>query len=77
MSRAPRSFLDVTRIAKSDPGLWDDILLTNRGPILGAMAQFERSWRQLRACLARRDRAGLRRLLARAQAKRQSLGDAL
>ena len=75
LSRAPRSFLDVTRIAKSNPTLWDDIFLTNRKPILSAMAQFERSWRQLRACLAQADRARLRRLLAQAKAKRDALQD--
>ena len=70
---APPSFLEMTRIAKSDPDLWDDILLGNRAELLLAAGRFERRWRTLRALLARGDRAGLRRFLADAKATRDAL----
>ena len=70
---ALRSFLDMTRIAKSDPDLWDDILVSNRAELLRAMAQFERTWRRLRGLIARGDRAGLRRALSTAKRRRDAL----
>lgn len=70
---APRSFLDVTRIAKSDPKLWEAIFLTNRGHITAAMKQFEREWHTLRRRLAWSDRTALRRLLLRAKSRRDAL----
>ena len=70
---APPSFLDMTRIAKSDPDLWDDILLSNRAALRAAADRFERRWRTLRALLARGDRAALRRFLADAQSTRHAL----
>mgnify|MGYP001618515570 CR=1 FL=1 len=63
---APRSFLDMTRIAQSDPDLWDDIVLANREALLEAIEQFERTCRQAKHLLSRRDRRGLRRFLQRA-----------
>lgn len=73
LARAPQSFLDMTRIAKSDPELWDDIFLTNRTELLAAMTRFERHWRALRAALVRPDRRALRGFLAGAKAKRDAL----
>ncbi|MBI4597584.1 MAG: prephenate dehydrogenase [Candidatus Omnitrophica bacterium] len=70
---APRSFLDGTRVAKSDPALWEAIFLTNRGQITAAMRRFERTWQQLRKHLAWSDRPALRRLLRAAKAKRDAL----
>lgn len=70
---APRSFLEMTRIAKSDPRLWEAILLSNRGSLLKAMARFEREWRQARASLTRAKAADLRRWLAQAQRQRERL----
>jgi prephenate dehydrogenase len=67
------SFLDLTRVAKSDPDLWDDIFLTNRREVLAAMARFESQWRQLRRAITRRNRAGLLRALRRAQTLRRRL----
>jgi prephenate dehydrogenase len=66
---APRSFLDATRVAKSDPKLWDDILLTNRLAIVDAIVRFERRWHTLRTHVLRGDRAKLCRFLASAHAK--------
>lgn len=70
---APRSFLDATRVAKSDPELWDDIVLGNRVALLGAMDRFGREWGAMRRLLARADRPALRRRLARANVIRHAL----
>ncbi len=70
---APRSFLDATRVAKSDPDLWDDILLSNQKAILAAMDRFEKRWRKARQLLVRSDHQALRRFLAHAYAKRHVL----
>ena len=71
----PHSFLEMTRIARSDPELWDDIFLSNRTELLRAAARFDRQWRQLRTLLAGSRRAALRRVLADAKAKRDALRD--
>ncbi len=70
---APRSFLDATRVAKSNPGLWEAIFLQNHRALLAGMDRFQRQWRLLRRAVARGDRAALHRLLASAQAKRHAL----
>ena len=67
------SLLEMTRVAQSDPDLWDDIFLTNRQSVLAAMVRFEQAWRRLHAAVARGDRAALRRLLRRAQSARHAL----
>ena len=67
---APRSFLDATRVAQSDPELWDDILLSNREAVLAAMSAFDRSWRQLHQMLTHRQRTALKRFLAHARTQR-------
>ena len=72
---APRSFLDATRVAKSDPDLWDDIFLSNRAALLAAIDRFDLRWRRVRAQLVRADRRALRRFLRQAQAIRQALPD--
>lgn len=74
-SAAP-SFLEMTRLAMSDPDLWDDIFLGNRHALLGAMGQFERQWRALRRLVQRNDRTGMRRMLARIKRQRDVLRDA-
>ena len=73
---APRSFLDATRVAKSDSKLWEAIFLTNRGQITSAMKRFEQEWHSLRTRLAWSDRPALRRLLLRAKSKRDAVRDA-
>jgi len=73
LALAPQSFLDATRVAKSDPDLWDDILLSNRAALLRAIDRFDRRWHGLRTHLVHRDRAALRRFLSRAQSLRHAL----
>jgi prephenate dehydrogenase len=72
LSRAPQSFLDMTRIARSDPALWDDIFLSNREALLAAIRRFDGRWRRFRDALARGELSCLRRLLVRAHARRHA-----
>ena len=75
LPQTPRSFLDMTRIAKSDPELWDDIFFSNRRSILAAMDRFTIHWRRLRETLSRGDRRALRAALVRANARRDALSN--
>ena len=72
---APRSFLDMTRVAKSDPDLWDDIFLTNRAQILAAIDGFTRQLAQVRTRIAKSDRTALQQFLRHANRLRTHLGD--
>lgn len=72
---APRSFLEATRIAKSDPVLWDDILRDNRVAVLSALRTFERRCHQMRQGLHDGRPSHLIRFLRHAQAIRCSLRD--
>ena len=73
LGRLPQSALDMTRVAKSDPDLWDDIFAGNRTELLAAIRRFERHWYRVRAQLRRGDRSALRRFLADAKSKRDAL----
>ena len=75
LPHAVPSFLEMTRLSKSDPELWDDIFFTNRAAILGAMDRFDRTWHALRSLLAGRRRRALRRTLAHAKRRRDALED--
>jgi prephenate dehydrogenase len=70
---APPSFMEMTRIAKSDPRLWEAIFLSNRAQLLRAMSQFERRWKRLRSLITQGRRAPLHRFLTAAPAQRMSL----
>ena len=71
----PPSFLEMTRIAKSDPDLWDDILLSNRRDVVSAVRRFERELGRLRVLIARGNAAALTRRLAAAKSRREALHD--
>lgn len=70
---APRSFLEATRVAKSDPDLWDDILLSNRAAVRAAMRRFTHAVSRYDQALRRGDRRTLIQLLRHAQTIRQRL----
>ncbi len=72
---APRSFLDATRVAQSDPGLWEAIFLQNDRAVVAGMDRFERQWRLLRRTIARGDRSTLHRLLASVQSTRNAVDE--
>ena len=76
LTKAPPSFLDMTRVAKSDPDLWDDIFLHNRTALLEAMERFEGEWHMFRQLIERSRASALRRALAQAKTKRDALRDA-
>ncbi len=59
---APRSFLDATRVAKSDPGLWRDILLSNRTSVRRSLAGLRRRLSAVDRWLSRREAAALTQL---------------
>ena len=68
-----KSFKDVTRIARSEPELWDDIFLSNRKALLEAIARFERQWKSLRRLIRSSNASGLKQQLARARQRRMQL----
>jgi len=68
-----KSFKDVTRIARSEPELWDDIFLSNREAVLGAIDRFERQWKSMRGLIQRSNASGLKQQLARARRRRESI----
>lgn len=56
-------FADATRIASGDPGMWTDILRTNRPSMIQAIDRLVRTLGQLRDRLDRDDAAGLEKWL--------------
>jgi len=63
-------FLDITRIAASNPAMWRDILLANRDAVLDALSRFESELGQLRAAIALSDGAAVEAVVARAHSGR-------
>ncbi len=68
-----RGFKDTTRIASSDPALWTDILLENRGAILEAITDFQGEIALIKKALLAKDSRHLLSLLKRAKRRRDSL----
>jgi len=65
---------DTTRIAAGDPELWRQILLTNRGPTLNALTDFERVLRTWRHALENGDGQLLTELLKEGKLRRDAVG---
>ncbi len=57
-------FLDTTRIAAGDPGMWTEIFETNRPAVLAALEKFEGQLAELRTLLQKGDQKGLQEWLA-------------
>ena len=70
---AASGFLDVTRIAASDPSIWVPIFLTNRSNLLRDLGRFEQMLKMLAAALRQNAPARIARFLAAASAKRKRL----
>jgi len=68
-----RGLKDTTRIASSDPQLWRDIFLMNAKNILKVINGLELNLKVFKRLIARKDKAGLMRLIAQAKSKRDSL----
>jgi prephenate dehydrogenase len=67
---AAGGFRDFTRIASSDPQLWHDILLANRGHLLEMMDRFQTVLGIIREAIAREDGQALLNALTRAKEAR-------
>jgi prephenate dehydrogenase len=66
--------LDSTRLASGEPGLWKQILLTNRENVLGALEQYGAKLSALHAALRDRNEAALDEILNTAKKNRDALG---
>jgi len=71
---AGTGLLDATRLAASDPGLWQQILLMNRGNVLTALEQFGGNLSALHAAIRDQNEAELKRFLTMAKKNRDALG---
>ncbi len=60
-------FADTTRIAASDPAMWRDIFLENRGALLSAIDAFGGELAALRRAIAQSDAAAIETLVTRAK----------
>jgi prephenate dehydrogenase len=70
------SFRDATRVAGANPGLWRDILLSNRDAIDSELAAYASSIEELRRRLRESDFDGTERWIEEARVNRQRLLEA-
>lgn len=70
---AAGGFLDTTRIAASDPIMWRDIFVANRGAIERAIETFDRQLYELRRAIAGGDGEALVALIEKAHAGRERI----
>ena len=68
-------FLDTTRIASGDVGLWHDIIVSNGDNIVEAVDLIQNELSRLKAAVESNDGAKLCRLLEQARKRRQWLVD--
>jgi prephenate dehydrogenase len=68
-----KGFLDVTRIASGDGGLWRDILLDNRDNVRRSIKKFTEQLRELEVLLETQQPDALESWLSAAAARRQKL----
>ncbi len=71
---AARGFKDTTRIAASDPQMWQEIFLANGALLAATLAEFRAALADLERLVTAGDAAGLREALARIRATRERLG---
>jgi prephenate dehydrogenase len=71
---AGRGFLDATRIAAGDPGLWRDILLDNRENVLRSIEQLQAELSKFSGMLDPSKASELQAWLSAAAAARENLG---
>jgi len=70
---AARGFRDTTRIAASDPVMWEEVFLANRDALGAWLGAFEQALGELAGLVERGDGRGLREALARIKARREGL----
>jgi prephenate dehydrogenase len=73
---AAGGFRDFTRIASSDPVMWRDIAIANRGELLRAIDGFSENLLALRKAVAESDAAALHKTFSDAKAARDAFIDA-
>lgn len=67
---AASGFKDATRVASSDPTIWEDICLTNRKMIIKAIEEFISNLSALKVLIRKEDGRGISREFKRAKKKR-------
>lgn len=67
---AAGGFRDFTRIASSDPVMWRDIAIANKGALLESIDLFSKHLAQLREAVASEDGEGMHQTFTRAKAAR-------
>lgn len=67
---AAGGFRDFTRIASSDPTMWHDIFIANRGAILAAIDHFDAGLAQFRQAVEQQDSQAMLGIMTRAKAAR-------
>ena len=70
---AAGGFRDTTRIASSDPLLWEDILFTNRNMVMNKLDGLIEQLQDLKLALAREDHEHINTSLCRARSVRESI----
>lgn len=70
---AAGGFRDTTRIASSNPELWEDILFSNRGPLLGMLESYLQELNHLKKALETEDRRAVNQILSSAKGIRDSI----
>jgi prephenate dehydrogenase len=70
---AARGFRDTTRIAASDPIVWEEIFLANRDALGRSLVAFREALAELERLIAAGDGAALRAAIARIKARREAL----
>lgn len=70
---AARGFRDTTRIAASDPVMWEEIFLANRPALLAGLGTFRAALADLERLIADGDSAALRSAIARIKALREAV----
>ena len=70
---ASSGFRDTTRIAASDPSIWQPIFKANKKYVLNGIAAFEKELKTFKRILRASDPESLKRYLDRAQQKRNAL----
>lgn len=66
-------FTDTTRIAASDPKVWQEIFLTNRAALAESLAAFRSALEEIERRITTRDTSGLEATLSRIRSIRQAL----
>lgn len=66
-------FKDITRIASSEPAMWRDICLANKGPVLGFIDRFQETLGKIRADIENGEGESLERAFSEANRLRSSV----